>query len=392
MPADSFPGAAKAKALQGLDRQRLALHHAADLRHGPLLAHTPGFASVSGNRGGRPPMPKPEPRRPKVNPDAPPFVLPDVPLDSAEHIAQVSAAAIAAVASGAMDPQRGTALSSMLERHRKALETNVLERRLAALEGRETANDAPFPWSKRGQRAHEQGKAADFGCVNRRSRLQPEAAIRRAVRAHLETGGWFVFPIVQSALSYRGIADLCAVRDGRTVWVECKTRAASSPMISAPLRPTRRPWRRVYPCPLRRRRRPPLRRARVRRRATVDGRPPGSPASPRLDVPRADAAATAPAQAKAKTPTPLAFVESLQIADRATGGLIDFRLYPAQHKMLKAMVEADRLVIVKSRQLGAVGSPWPTCSTWPPSRSRSSSSWRGRPSKRPAKASLAWPR
>ncbi len=30
-------------------------------------------------------------------------------------------------------------------------------------------------------------------------------------------------PIVQSALSYKGIADLCATRYGRTVWVECKT-------------------------------------------------------------------------------------------------------------------------------------------------------------------------
>jgi hypothetical protein len=67
---------------------------------------------------------------------------------------------------------------------------------------------------------------------------------------------------------------------------------------------------------------------------------------------RAGSADLVPAQPKTKPPTPLAFIESLQIADRATGGLIPFRLYPAQRHMLKAMVASDRLVIVKSRQLG----------------------------------------
>lgn len=59
--------------------------------------------------------------------------------------------------------------------------------------------------------------------LHSRSKRQPESLIKSAVRQFLELGGWFVFPIVQSALSYKGIADLCAVRGGRTVWVEIKT-------------------------------------------------------------------------------------------------------------------------------------------------------------------------
>jgi len=53
--------------------------------------------------------------------------------------------------------------------------------------------------------------------------VQPEARIRRAVAQYLAVGGWFVFPVVQSALSYKGIADLVAIRGGRVVFVEVKT-------------------------------------------------------------------------------------------------------------------------------------------------------------------------
>lgn len=56
-----------------------------------------------------------------------------------------------------------------------------------------------------------------------RTKRQPESKIKSAVKQFLKLGGWFVFPIVQSALSYKGIADLCAIRDGRTVWIEIKT-------------------------------------------------------------------------------------------------------------------------------------------------------------------------
>ena len=55
------------------------------------------------------------------------------------------------------------------------------------------------------------------------ARTQPEALVRKAVRKHLELGGWRVFPIVQSALSHRGLSDLFAMREGVVVFVECKT-------------------------------------------------------------------------------------------------------------------------------------------------------------------------
>lgn len=55
------------------------------------------------------------------------------------------------------------------------------------------------------------------------SRPQPEATIRRAVREFLAASQWFVFPVVQSALSYKGIPDLLAIRGGRCVAIEVKT-------------------------------------------------------------------------------------------------------------------------------------------------------------------------
>lgn len=54
---------------------------------------------------------------------------------------------------------------------------------------------------------------------------QPEACIRKAVRQYLALGGWWVVPVVQSALSYKGIPDLVAMRAGRVVWIEVKTAA-----------------------------------------------------------------------------------------------------------------------------------------------------------------------
>jgi hypothetical protein len=59
-----------------------------------------------------------------------------------------------------------------------------------------------------------------------------------------------------------------------------------------------------------------------------------------------------PAPAKAEVPKPLQFIESLTIVDRESGTMIPFKLWPAQKKMLKAMVASDRLVMVKARQLG----------------------------------------
>jgi hypothetical protein len=54
-------------------------------------------------------------------------------------------------------------------------------------------------------------------------------------------------------------------------------------------------------------------------------------------------------------------VESLQIEDKVSGGLIDFKLWPFQAKALKAMQEHDRLIWVKSR---ACGASWLSCAFW----------------------------
>ncbi len=51
---------------------------------------------------------------------------------------------------------------------------------------------------------------------------QPETAIRTAIRDYLTLHGWKVTRIVQSALSEKGIPDLVATREGKTVWVEVK--------------------------------------------------------------------------------------------------------------------------------------------------------------------------
>lgn len=59
---------------------------------------------------------------------------------------------------------------------------------------------------------------------------QKESDIQRVIKAWLQWQGWFVFKIHQSAISYKGIADLCAVKRGRTVWIEVKAlRGKQSP-------------------------------------------------------------------------------------------------------------------------------------------------------------------
>jgi hypothetical protein len=52
---------------------------------------------------------------------------------------------------------------------------------------------------------------------------QPETVILRAVRRHLETDGWHVVRLQQGLGCVKGAADLVALKDGRTVWLEVKT-------------------------------------------------------------------------------------------------------------------------------------------------------------------------
>lgn len=55
------------------------------------------------------------------------------------------------------------------------------------------------------------------------AKTQNETLIRRAVAGELRRAGWFVFYNMQSFGSYKGVADLTAMRDGKVVFVECKT-------------------------------------------------------------------------------------------------------------------------------------------------------------------------
>lgn len=50
-----------------------------------------------------------------------------------------------------------------------------------------------------------------------------EADIQRQIRDYLLWQGWFVFKIHQSLGSYKGVADLYAIKNGRGVWIEVKT-------------------------------------------------------------------------------------------------------------------------------------------------------------------------
>lgn len=49
-----------------------------------------------------------------------------------------------------------------------------------------------------------------------------EPDIQTAIKEYLQWHGWFVVKIHQSLGSYRGIADLYALKDGQHVWIEIK--------------------------------------------------------------------------------------------------------------------------------------------------------------------------
>lgn len=51
-----------------------------------------------------------------------------------------------------------------------------------------------------------------------------ESEIRRQVKDYLAAKGWFCFHVLQGLGAYKGITDLIAVRDGRIVFIELKTK------------------------------------------------------------------------------------------------------------------------------------------------------------------------
>lgn len=50
-----------------------------------------------------------------------------------------------------------------------------------------------------------------------------ERDIQREIKDYLQWHGWFIVKIHQSLGSYKGIADLYALKNGRGVWIEVKT-------------------------------------------------------------------------------------------------------------------------------------------------------------------------
>ena len=57
-------------------------------------------------------------------------------LETPEDLVKAMAAIVQAVASGDVTPEEGAAVAAIVETHRRAIETDELERRLAALEAR----------------------------------------------------------------------------------------------------------------------------------------------------------------------------------------------------------------------------------------------------------------
>ena len=50
-----------------------------------------------------------------------------------------------------------------------------------------------------------------------------ESAIQTQIKHFLQWHGWYVVKIHQSLGSHKGIADLYALKNGRSIWIEIKT-------------------------------------------------------------------------------------------------------------------------------------------------------------------------
>ncbi|MEN6567163.1 MAG: VRR-NUC domain-containing protein [Veillonellales bacterium] len=61
--------------------------------------------------------------------------------------------------------------------------------------------------------------------TGKRPNMKPpkESEIQSAIREYLRWHGWFVVKIHQSLGSVKGIADLYALKNGRSAWIEVKT-------------------------------------------------------------------------------------------------------------------------------------------------------------------------
>ncbi len=65
-------------------------------------------------------------------------------------------------------------------------------------------------------------RAMQQGNHGRRKTPTPETALKGQIKKYLAYKGWFCFPLTQGIGCHKGISDLCAIKDGRTVWIEVK--------------------------------------------------------------------------------------------------------------------------------------------------------------------------
>jgi hypothetical protein len=65
-------------------------------------------------------------------------------------------------------------------------------------------------------------QAKERGIIPKEPMLK-ENDIQTQIKTYLQYRSWFVVKIHQSLGSYKGIADLMALKNGRTVWIEVKT-------------------------------------------------------------------------------------------------------------------------------------------------------------------------
>ena len=64
-----------------------------------------------------------------------------------------------------------------------------------------------------------------------------------------------------------------------------------------------------------------------------------------------------------RCPTSSAFVQTLQIEDKVTGGLIDFSLWDFQQELIADLASHDRFWCSRRASWASPGRCWPTCST-----------------------------
>jgi len=50
-----------------------------------------------------------------------------------------------------------------------------------------------------------------------------ERDVLASIKSYLKYGGWYTIRVHQGLGSHRGVSDLVAVKDGITVWIECKS-------------------------------------------------------------------------------------------------------------------------------------------------------------------------